>query len=67
MSTTQTRQTPTGFNPMKCEWHSAGIVFPVARRAASHTLVPALTVTAFPSMVSVTLFVAVAVPGLPLI
>jgi hypothetical protein len=60
MSTTQTRQTPTGLRPMKCEWHSAGTVFPVARRAASHTLVPAFTVTDWPSIVRVTVFVAVA-------
>src|ERR1035441_7126566 len=50
-STTHTRHTPTGVS--FCWWHNVGMEVPL-RRAASNTVVPAGTVTASPSMVSVT-------------
>src|SRR5580658_5181197 len=50
-STTQTRQTPTGVS--FCWWHKVGIKTPF-KRAASKTVVPAGTVTAFPSIVRLT-------------
>ena len=46
---------------MKCEWQSAGMVLPLACRAASQMLVPALTLTALPSMVRVTVLLGVAI------
>lgn len=49
-STTQMRQTPTGFS--LASWQSTGMSMP-ASRAASNTVAPAGTVTEWPSMVSV--------------